>query len=67
MTLKDKKYTFFITDQGRYFYRVMLFRLKNIGATYKKMVNKIFKHYIGMNIKVYVCDMIAKSRIVDSY
>lgn len=36
MTLKDKKYTFFITDRGRYFYRVMLFRLKNIGATYKK-------------------------------
>lgn len=31
------------------------------------MVNKIFKHYIGMNIKVYVYDMIVKSRIVDSY
>src|SRR5436190_11323966 len=39
----------------------MPFGLKNAGATYQRLVNKIFKHQIGRNIEVYVDDMLVKS------
>src|SRR5436189_884198 len=39
----------------------MPFGLKNAGATYKKLVNKLFKNQIGKNIEVYVDDMLVKS------
>ena len=34
MTLSDQENTTFITPQRAYYYRVMLFELKNAGATY---------------------------------
>ena len=34
----------FITDFGVFCYLVMAFGLKNAGATYQRLVNKIFKH-----------------------
>ena len=40
----------------------MLFGLKNTGATYQRLVNKIFKPLIGHTMEVYVDDMITKSR-----
>src|SRR5436305_9156682 len=39
---------------------MMPFGLKNAGATYQRLVNKIFKHQIGRNIEVYVDDMLVK-------
>ena len=39
----------------------MLFRLKNAGATYQRLMNKIFAHQIRRNIQVYVDDMLVKS------
>ena len=39
----------------------MPFRLKNAGATFQWMVNKIFKKLIGNNMEVYVDDMLVKS------
>src|SRR5436190_8356873 len=39
----------------------MPFGLKNAGAIYQRLVNKLFKHQIGKNIEVYVDDMIVKS------
>ena len=40
---EDEEKTAFIIDQGTYYYKVMPFGLKNVGATYQRMVNKVFK------------------------
>ena len=38
----DQEKTSFVTGQGTYCYRVMPFGLKNAGATYQKLVNRMF-------------------------
>jgi hypothetical protein len=57
----DQEKTSFITDQGLYCYKMMPFGLKNVGATYQRLVNKVFKKQIGRNVEVYVDDMLVKS------
>ena len=39
----------------------MPFGLKNAGATYQRLMNKMFTHQIGRNVQVYVDDMLVKS------
>jgi hypothetical protein len=58
---EDREKTAFITDQGLYCYKVMPFGLKNVGATYQRLVNKMLKAQIGRNMEVYVDDMLVKS------
>ncbi|KAL5539706.1 hypothetical protein UlMin_045789 [Ulmus minor] len=57
----DQEHTAFLTDQGLYCYKVMPFGLKNAGATYQRLVNKMFKQQIGKTMEVYVDDMLVKS------
>ena len=52
---------------GLYCYRVMPFGLKNIGATYQRLVNQMFNKQIGRNIEVYVDDMLVKSKEEEDY
>lgn len=40
----------------------MHFGLRNIGATYQRLVNQMFKEQIGRNMEVYVDDILVKSR-----
>ena len=40
----------------------MPFRLKNAGATYQRLINKIFKEQIDRNMEEYVDDMLVKSQ-----
>src|SRR5256886_8338584 len=61
MAEEDREKTAFITESGTYYYRVMPFGLKNAGAIYQRLVNKLFKHQIGKNIEVYIDDMLVKS------
>ena len=43
MVFVDEEHTAFITNKGIYYYNVIPFGLKNIGAAYQWLVNKIFK------------------------
>ena len=52
----------FITLHGLYYYDVMLFDLKNVGATYQRLVNKIFRPLLGYTIEAYIDDMLVKSK-----
>ena len=40
----------------------MPFGLKNAGATYQRLVNKMFNKQFGRNMEVYVDDMLVKSK-----
>ena len=51
----------FITNEGVYCYRDMLFGLKNAGGTYQRMMNMVFSKQIGKNMEVYVDDILIKS------
>lgn len=58
---EDQEKIDFITDRGLYCYKVMPFRLVNTGATYQRLVSKVFDHLVGNIMQVYVDDMIVKS------
>ncbi|KAK0576327.1 hypothetical protein LWI29_015495 [Acer saccharum] len=45
----------------------MPFGLKNAGATYQRLVNKMFARQIRRNMEVYVDDMLTKSITVDRH
>ena len=45
----------------------MSFSLKNAGATYQRLMNKIFSHQIGKNVQVYVDDMLMKSQLENDH
>ena len=57
----DQEKTSFDTSQGLFCYKVMSFGLKNAGATYQRLMNKMFARQIGRNVQVYVDDMLVKS------
>jgi len=50
--------TAFMTDDANYVYEVMPLGLKIAGATYRRLMNKIFK---DLSVKIYVDDMVVKS------
>ena len=61
MSEEDQERTSFVTNQGLFCYKMMSFGLKNAGATYQRLMNKMFMHQIGRNVQVYVDDMLVKS------
>ena len=65
MDLDDQEKTSFVTSQGAYCYREMPFRLKNVGATYQRLVNRMFQKQIGITMEVYIDDMLVKSTIAE--
>jgi hypothetical protein len=62
MEEKDQEKMAFITSRGLFCYKAMPFGLKNAGATYQRLVNKMFHDQIGRNVEVYVDDMLVKSK-----
>ena len=56
------KKTTFITPHGLFCYNMMLFGLKNVEATYQRLVTKMFRPLLGNTIEVYIDDMLVKSK-----
>lgn len=54
--------TSFVINRGTYCYKVMPLGLKNAGATYQRIVNRIFKEKIRETLEVYVDDMVLKDK-----
>ena len=63
----NQEKTSFVTSQGLFCYKVMPFGLKNAGATYKRLMNKMFAQQIGRNVQVYVDDILVKSQREDDH
>ena len=45
----------------------MPFGLKNVGSTYQRMMTRMFKPHLGKSIKVYIDDMVVKSKVVSKH
>ena len=61
MAEEDKLKTAFITEEANLFYKVMPFGLKNAGATYQRLMDRVFRPLLGRTVEVYVDDIIVKS------
>ena len=58
----DAEKTSFITPHGLFCYNVMPFGLKNAGATYQRLVTKMFRPLLMKTMEVYIDDMLIKSK-----
>lgn len=67
MNEADQKHTSFQAAGKIFCYNVMPFGLKNAGATYQRMVDKVFEKKIGKNVEVYVDNMVVKTPIGKSH
>ena len=63
----NQEKTSFVISQGFFYYKVMRFELKNAGATYQRLVNKMFVRLIKQNFEVYVDDILVKSKEEDHH
>uniref|UniRef100_A0A2N9HQJ4 Uncharacterized protein n=1 Tax=Fagus sylvatica TaxID=28930 RepID=A0A2N9HQJ4_FAGSY len=64
---EDREKTAFITPLGIYCYKVMPFGLKNAGATYQRMVTRMFKDQIGKTMEIYNDNMVVKSKLSQNH
>ena len=62
MNESDRVHTAFITERGLYCYKVMPFKLKNAGATYQQLINRMFAKLLGVKVEAYIDDMVIKSK-----
>jgi len=59
---RDESKTTFMTKTCCYCYKVMPFGLKNAGATYQRLMDKILATMLGRNVQAYVDDMVVTSQ-----
>jgi len=58
---RDKEKIAFTTDCVNFYYGAMSFGLKNVGATYQRLMDYVFKGILSRNIEVYVNGIVVKS------
>ncbi|GJY46757.1 reverse transcriptase domain-containing protein [Tanacetum coccineum] len=61
MAEEDEDKTGFFAGEGVFCYRKMPFGLKNVGATYQRLVDKVFNDQIGRNFEAYIDEMVINS------
>jgi len=59
---RDESKTAFMTETSSYYYKVMPFGLKNAGATYQRLMDKVLAPMLGRNVYAYVDDMVVVSK-----
>ena len=67
LALEDQEKTAFVMPIRNYHYNVMSFGLKNARSTYQRMMTRMFEPQLGKNIKIYVDDMVVKSKVVSEH
>jgi len=67
MHLRDECKMAFMTELSCYCYTMMPFGLKNAGATYQRLMDRVFAPMIGRNVQAYVDDMVVTSRVKDQH
>jgi hypothetical protein len=63
---EDEEKTAFITPYGIFCYQVMPFGLKNVGATYQRMMQNFLGNQIGRSIQVYIDNVVITTRKEES-
>ena len=58
---RDECKTSFMTETCCYCYKVVPFGLKNAGATYQRLIDKVPATMLGRNVQAYVDDMVVTS------
>jgi len=64
---RDECKTTFVTKLTSYCYKVMPFGLKNAGATYQRLMDRVLAPMIGQNVQAYVDDMVVTSQEKDQH
>ncbi len=64
---KDRLKTAFLTKNGQYQFKVMLFRLNNTPVIFQRLMNKVLRQYIGKFIQVYLNDVIIYSNNLNEH
>ncbi|XP_068476980.1 uncharacterized protein [Phaseolus vulgaris] len=59
---RDECKTTFMTETCCYYYKVMPFGLKNVGATYQRLMDKVLAPMLGRNVQAYIDDMVVTSQ-----
>ena len=59
---EDQGKTAFISPDANYRYTVMPFGLKNAGATYQRIMTRMFRDKIERTVEVYIDEMLVKSK-----
>ena len=67
MNPTDQEKIAFITPKGIFCYKVMPFGLKNAGATYQRMITKMFTLQLGKTVEVYIDDMVVKNILSEDH
>lgn len=67
MNPKGEEKTTFVTRKRVFGYKVMLFGLDNAGATYQRLVTKLFDGLIGKVVKAYIDYTVVKSTSFSSH
>ncbi|KAI5313665.1 hypothetical protein L3X38_042841 [Prunus dulcis] len=67
MASDDEELTVFRTPKGIYYYKVMPFGIKNVGATYQHVIQKIFGDMLHKNVECYIDDLVIKSQRIEDH
>mgnify|MGYP003347061486 CR=1 FL=1 len=62
MAVEDMEKTAFLTQCGVYCYTCMPFGLRNVGATFQRLMHITLGPQLGKNVEAYVDNIVVKSR-----